>query len=759
VRLLVIICCCCLAHAVFAQLRSPIGDWREHYPYAMLYSVEQTPNKIFASTNYAIFSIDNDTGEETRYTNINGLSEVLTSTLAYNNNAEQLWCGYENGNIDVLTNKGFKNIDDIKRRNIIADKKIYTIYHTSSQAFVCTGFGLVTMSTGKLETNDTYNFGAAGAINRVNDFTILGGQYFAATAIGLYSINATNPSINNFNQWQAVSGTVNINISFVKTLGNAIYWVRNDSLFSTISNTTSFVFRDNFSIINCQTSNNKLILCLRNQTNGDSKVVVLNAAGLVQQTISRPGAISYPNAAINTTGNTYYIADRFGGFSKFENSNYTNLTPVAPPGNVYGQIINANNAMYFAAGEVDDRWNYQFNRLGIFELKDNTQWKFYNQRSQSILDTVLDFITLANSSNQLYAGSYGGGLAILNTDNTNITVRKQGFIANNPLDVGSYRVAGLLFDADENLWIANYGAIQPLMVQTPNNQVYRFRPPFPLFENTTAAMVQDADNQLWIQSPRGNGLLAYNYGASLSSNADDRWKLYTTAQGLPSNEVTSIALDKNNILWVGTTNGVAILTCTGDAFTAAGCPAQKPIISQGNFAGLLLQNEVVQSIAIDGANNKWMATRNGVFYLNAEADKVLLYFNTNNSPLPSNNVRTIGINNETGEVFFGTNGGMVSYRSTATQATESFSEVLVFPNPVPPNYNGLIAIKGLAQNAQVKIINAEGNLVTQGIANGGQFTWNGRNYKNEKTVSGMYTVLMRSADGVEKAVTKIAIVQ
>jgi hypothetical protein len=199
--------------------------------------------------------------------------------------------------------------------------------------------------------------------------------------------------------------------------------------------------------------------------------------------------------------------------------------------------------------------------------------------------------------------------------------------------------------------------------------------------------------------------------------------------------------------------------CAGDIFKGNACETTLPVTQQDRFAGYLFQNEEVHTIAVDAANRKWIGTRNGVWLISADGEKTLLRFTEDNSPLLSNDVNHIAIDPSTGEVFFSTFKGICSYRSTAVETTTSSSETMVFPNPVPPGYKGTIAIKGLPNNAVIKIAELSGRLVYQTRSLGGQAVWNGLNYKGENVAGGVYLVLARDDKGTEKLVTKIVMVK
>ena len=247
----------------------------------------------------------------------------------------------------------------------------------------------------------------------------------------------------------------------------------------------------------------------------------------------------------------------------------------------------------------------------------------------------------------------------------------------------------------------------------------------------------------------------------MDNTADDRWKWYRAGSGngnLPSNDVLSIVKDKNSFIWVGTTRGIGIIQCVQEVFSNSGCEALLPVVQQDNFAGYLFRDEEVQAMAVDGADRKWIGTRNGVWLISPDGEKTIYRFTAANSPLPSNDIRAIAIDALTGEVYFSTALGMVSFRSTATAGAETQSNVLVYPNPVPPGYTGTIAIRGLTDQAFVKITEPDGRLVFETRALGGQAIWNGKNYKGQSVRSGVYLVLISDETKKQKAVARIVFI-
>jgi hypothetical protein len=223
--------------------------------------------------------------------------------------------------------------------------------------------------------------------------------------------------------------------------------------------------------------------------------------------------------------------------------------------------------------------------------------------------------------------------------------------------------------------------------------------------------------------------------------------------------VFSIAEDLDGNIWVGTNKGPVVYYNPASIFedqTVLGYQIQIPRNDGTNFADLLLENEIINTIAIDGANRKWIGTESsGVFLMSGDGKEEIHNFNQDNSPLFSNKVVSIAINNESGEVFFGTDKGVLSFMGQATAGNEDFKDVYVYPNPVREDYEGDITITGLVTDANVKITDVSGNIVYETTALGGQAIWDGRNFSGKKVQTGVYLVFCTNEDGSKTHVTKL----
>ncbi|MBI3138091.1 MAG: hypothetical protein HYZ15_05870 [Sphingobacteriales bacterium] len=734
---------------------APVGQWREHLPYNSAIDLATVAGKVYCATPYSLFSVEPGDNSIERYSRVTGLSETGISSIAADEAGLKLLVAYQNSNLDIFYRNDIINIPDIKRDNSSGDKTVYHIYPRGNAFYLSTGLGVIVVDADRYEIKDTWLIGNGGNPVKVNAVTSDGSFFYAATEEGLKKAASNAPNLADHHYWQAINGTAGC--KNIISLEGRIIMEKNDSLFIQNGVAWTLFYGDGWPNVNSHLSGNKILLAER-QSNGISRVLILGTDGSVSRTMEQTGAVSFPRKALLLNSEPW-VADQYAGLSRFSNGNaYTNYSPNSPQAIAGGEITVDNHIFYGAAGSVNDAWNYQYNGDGIFVFTEG-HWNNINRYQYPEMDSLLDFISLAvdKRDETAWAGSFGGGLLHIGKG-PSFEIFKQGYLGNTEGDPSSYRVAGLAFDRDNNLWISNFGAAEPLRVRKADGNWVRFSLPFALFEKAVSQILVDDNNYKWIVSPLGNGLICFDHGTAIENTGDDRWKMVGTGNGngnLPSNDILCIAKDKSGFIWVGSSDGIGVIQCPDQAFAATGCDAVWPVVPQGNFAGYLFKGEEVRSIAVDGADRKWVATKNGVFLVNAGGEKVIAQFNEANSPLLSNDVRKIAVDGKTGEVYFATLKGICSFRGTATEGGEINENVLVFPNPVPPGFAGTIAIRGLVNNALVKITELDGRLVYQTRALGGQAVWDGKNYRGQKIVSGAYLVLVSEEGGKEKTATKI----
>jgi hypothetical protein len=214
-------------------------------------------------------------------------------------------------------------------------------------------------------------------------------------------------------------------------------------------------------------------------------------------------------------------------------------------------------------------------------------------------------------------------------------------------------------------------------------------------------------------------------------------------------------------VWVGTDQGPLLFHNPLKAFDADfTCSRVKIPRNDGtSLADYLLVNEKVKAIVVDGANRKWIGTESsGVYLMSENGQETIKHFTVSNSPLLSNDILSIAINPISGEVFFGTGNGIVSYQSDASEGGNTFGDVYAYPNPVREGYTGVITITGLVQNSQVKITDLNGNLVCETVSNGSIATWDAKDIHGRKVSTGIYLAVCVNADGTQSSITKILII-
>ena len=738
----------------------PIGQWREHLPYNSAVDVTAGDGKIYCATPYSLFTVNIADNEVERFSRVTGLNETGVNAIKYDEVNKKLFIAYSNSNIDIIYRNDIYNVQDIKRSTIIGDKNIYNIYSLGKNFYLSTGLGVIVIDGDRYEVKDSWFIGNGGNPVKVNGFTSDGTFFYAATEEGLKKALMTAANLANYTNWQTVSGSNGLPAGVCKnvlTVQNKVIVQKNDSLLVQNGTSWNLLYTDAWPFVSSNSTENKIQICER-QSNGISRVVMLNADGTLFRTLANTGAVSFPRKAI-LYNNDPWIADQFASLSHFGSSlSYQQYILNSPQAIASGEMVVYNNTFHATAGSVNDSWNYQYNGDGIYAFKEGN-WNNINRYRYNQIDSLLDYVTIAidKRDETIWAGSYGGGLLHIKPGPV-FEIFKQNNLGATVGDPGSYRVAGLAFDAANNLWISNFGSTQQLRVRKNDGSWKNFSVPFPLFENALSKIIIDDNNYKWIVAPLGNGLICYDHGASIDDINDDQWKRYAGGAGsgnLPNNEVLCVAKDKSGFIWVGTTDGIAVIQCPSDVFISQGCEAVLPVVPNGNFAGFLFKGQEVKDIAVDGADRKWVATKNGVFLISASGEKVIYQFTEDNSPLLSSDVKKITIDGKTGEVYFATAKGICSFRSTATEGGEANEDVLVFPNPVPPGYSGTIGIRGLVNNAIVKITELDGRLVYQTRALGGQAVWDGRNYKGQRISSGVYLVLISDDGKKERTATKI----
>ncbi len=438
--------------------------------------------------------------------------------------------------------------------------------------------------------------------------------------------------------------------------------------------------------------------------------------------------------------------------------------PNGPTSKTFGKMLYANGKMWVAGGSVNERWDPPVYNSSKFYSYTNNNWFNYSDQNNPLIKNVADFIDIKKNpkGNELYISSFGSGVfeiqndvVVKHYDESNSSLQHLTVLDPNytPLLAG-----GMDFDTSGNLWVSNFNVNKPLSVKTQAGVWYSFSVGSVVGNqgNKLGWLTCDDYNNKWVLSLVDNGILVFNDNGTFANPDDDKYKMLNkeTGQGaLPSNSVLSVAKDLKGEMWIGTTQGLTVLSNPGMIFNdkKINYDARQIIIKVGSNYEIFLGKEQINCIKVDPANRKWLGTPNGVWLVSDDGYTVIKNFTTANSPLLSNNVIEIGIDEGSGEVFFGTEKGIISYMGDATAGGKAFGNVEIYPNPVRPDFTGQISVKGLADKATVKFTDISGNLVYETTANGGFATWNGRSFNGKRVSTGVYLIFAASVDDSKKS--------
>jgi hypothetical protein len=745
---------------LIAQTQGGLGTWRVHLPYWQNKTIAVIDHTVYVGSTSSMFSYDEKNRELERISKVNGLSDVEIKLLRSNQVNKLLFIVYENGNIDLLQNNEITNLPQILQRTVIGKKSINDVTFYNGKAYLACSFGIVVIDINKKQIIDSYqNIGVGGSNIEILDVAILNNNIYATTFNGIYKASLNSGNLSDFNFWTLFKSSSKSNK--IETFNNLLY-AEIDSLLNVFENNSWTQINDSAfkNVLDLTICSNKLVITSAKNvsTINTDKIIYITGKQF------KNAAIVLPNERFATVDNFYGIQLFPGG--QFDGSDF--VSPNGPFDKITTDIKFINNKIY-AAGGYAPFFNEGFKSNGIYIYENNnwTNTSNINQSAALTPDSIQDILTLAYDyvNEKLYAASYGDGLIKMGLDgkiekiyNKSNSILQEAF-------TNSCRVAGLIFDSENNLWFTNHSSGQPICVLKNDGTIQCFSVGN-VFNgiNYITNIAIDDENHKWVAHVREGGILVYNHGLDILNSADDAYKVITKDIGngaLASNTVNCLVKDKRGEMWVGTSAGLSIFSSPEMVFNSTekgSFDSRQIVIKTGLVFSNFLGGENINCITIDGANRKWIGTNNGAWLVSSDGYNVIHNFTTKNSFLLDNNVLSIGIDNVTGEVFFGTLKGMVSFKGDATEANENFNTVEIYPNPVKPNFNGNISIKGLAENVNVKITDIAGNLVAETTSNGGFATWNGRNFGGLRVATGVYLVFAANKDGSKSKVGKLLFV-
>jgi len=749
---------------------TPIGQWRDALPYYQVISVAEADNYIYAATPYAIFYLDRDDNSVQRMTKINGLSDIGITAIEYNDQTGTIVLTYSNANIDLINNYMVTNISDIKRKQILGNKTINSIYCHEKFAYLACGFGIVVLDLIKEEIRDTYYIGPEGSpINVLSVTSDSQDTIWAATELGIYKAYIKDPNLINFAAWELdtrMDTTMTYNT--ITSLGDQVFVNKSRT---THNKDTVYIHKDgNWSSWSPGVSNT--IHKLRSMYN--NLIITYNYFVYVfDQNLETVAHIwsyypstPYPLDAIQGKDNWIWIGDTYAGLIAYNmNEDYFQWYDLSGPltANAFSMTTRGDDLL-IAPGGRDGSYVPLYYHGQIYKF-DNANWTNYSAWTIQSMSGINDIVSVTidpYDPKRFYAGTWGKGLLeFYDNDFVNRYGTWNSTLGHHSAsDTGDIRVGGTAFDNNGNLWISTSHTNNCLSLKRGN--AWKGFTITKVQESDLGQMIIDKYDQKWIVMRYGNmnpnSILVFTDNGTPDNPNDDLSKKLNSTVGhgnIPGTIVFAIAEDKDGEIWIGTEKGVAVFYSPENVFSGQNFDAQRILVEYGGYYQYLLENEIVTAIAVDGSNRKWIGTdRSGVFLFSEDGTQEIHHFTEDNSPLFSNRITSLTIN-ANGDVFMGTDKGVISYRGSATEGGETNEDVYAFPNPVKNGYDGYIGIKGLVTNAQIRITDIGGRIVYSTKAEGGQAIWNGKNLSGKRVKTGVYLVFASDEKGKEKVVTKI----
>ena len=763
--------------------------WEGHFSYLNIIDIVNTNSRVYAAAENAVFSYDLTTNLLETITTLNGLSGELISELHYSNEYQLLMIGYENGLIEVYSENDqevLKVVDIVNKVTIpSSQKRINHFNELNSLVYIATDYGISIYDLENLEFGDTYFIGINGAQVAVKQTVIKNNKIYAniENDSGIKSASLSNPNLIDFQQWSTILTGNFVNLladdnDLIVTSSNAVTSKLN------VDNTLTQLFVSESVPEDLYFSENNLIETLSDKINFyDENFNLTNTIigaitdfpTLYTCTISFRGNIFIGTSGGINTGKSGFgvLKTKLTSLDSFEE-----IHPDGPLSNSPFSLEFKNNDLWLTYGGygIFFQWSGGQSSTGISRYRQN-EWLNIPYDSINSMVSSPQFLshTAINPFNtdQVFISSYYSGLLEVNTQEV-VNIYNENNSTLNPFIPNRYLTSACKFDNNGALWVTT-GRVQKPLSKFENNQwtSYDFSSIIenPLNdENGFSEVVIGPDGTKWIGGLK-KGLIGFNETGMLLKNISDE-----DVANLPSTAIKSLALDKNNVLWIGTYRGLRVLYNTSNFFSEDVVRTEPIIILEEGLPKELLAQQFITDIKVDGANNKWVSTADaGVFYLSSSGQKTIYHFTKDNSPLPSNGVNDMALDSDNGVVYFGTNRGLVAFKTGGSSTSSSLEDVYVYPNPVRPGFNmaeDKIKIKNISENVNIKITDVEGNLVAEAQSNinlryksynleidGGTAYWNGKNLANNTVASGVYVVLFSDFDTFETKVSKIMIIR
>lgn len=740
----------------------PVGTWRAHFPLRATHSVALLAEEVLVASPYGLLLYDPVDKVTTAATVVEGLSDVDLTCAEASPLGKKALLGYSDGGMDIWSHQDVRRIGDIPQSGAYPGQSDIraVVFADEQRAFAATGFGIVELNLTYGVVQGTYLLRADGGTTPAYDLSIEGDSLFAATASGLWAVSLNDPlylptSWVPHSRWKDQSIArlaVQQGRFLVQPEGSLDVW---------------YGYSGNWIPLPLDTTDQPAVRRLRRSLNGFLVVrsfgvteVALDASlgATVSSGFGNNTAFHPYDAAVDAKG-TLYVANRGRGLTFVDNPDYAQHRAVQDPQSAQAYALEGGpEGVHVLTGAVDATWTATYTNEGILHF-DDLRWTALQESALGGAKDILDIQYDPSDPTHWFAASWGKGVLEFSGDqlvqmwnHTNSSL--QTAAGSGPSDV---RTGGLCWGQDGALWVSNALSAQPLHRYDPTTQQWQGYSAGSFNGESVKTLLQDEDGVFWLQS-RTEGWMAIE--VSGLTTATRRLTRGPGSGNLPSASVPAALFDHDGELWLGTSDGLMVCFSPYNAFNGKSIDAQYLLVAENGINQRVLNGQNILSMALDGANRKWIGTADaGVFLLSADGLETIHHFTAENSPLLSNRVQSIYVDPASGEVYFGTNRGLLSYRATATQTASSYSGIEVFPNPLKPEEYGPMSVRGLVPESYVKVTNTNGRLLYEGYATGGQFTWDTYSLSGERAPSGIYLFWITDPLGTQTTVVQGVIVR
>ena len=747
-----------------AIVYSQYAGWSSFYSYNQITGVVgANDGLVYGLAENSLFSYDPTANEVVPITTVNGLLGDDINTLSISDN--YMMVGYQNGMLGVhnLTD-GSVVLDNSIDRNITIpgnNKAINSFLLKDQTLYISANYGISSYDFVNNRFIDSYFFGVNNSQIQVNQTALVGTSLYAATEEGLYKASTDDPNLVlesawtkiAAGQWKAIGLVNNTLLGIVQSGGTSI-------CNALINDVAIERHRESGTLLWVDVNEDALILSFSN------KILSFDADQLVSTLATATGNLSGQKFSSATQlGGNLFIGSSGSGLLLHNPSETRVVSPSGPLRNdIFDLSVVADNEMWIAHGAFSQSYNpYPLNAYGISRLSEEG-WQNLPYSSLSGALSIVSVVPNPNDTSQVFACAMHQGLLEINNGvvGTLWNHTNSGLESINPIEFGenpnyrSVRVRDVAFDSEGAMWSITSFVAKGLKKRSVDGN-WQSVDLLPVLSSPKRAAgyskLEISPNDEIYFGSSSSGLIGY-----AEINGTPVLRSIGVAENLPAEDVRSVALDYDDNLWIGTTNGLRVLYGASRMFTQE-VSASTVVLEEGGNVGELLANQNIKAIEVDGNNQKWVATDGaGVFLFAEDGKKTIHHFTKENSPLPTNFIQNLAYDNQSGKIFIATSSGLVAFQGNAFAPSETLENIEVYPNPIRPRYTGPLTIRGLQADCVVKITDIVGNAVYETTSTGGSVQWDMNSFSGKRVRSGVYLIFVTTKDGMDSSVEKVMII-